>query len=61
MLRLEQNSDKSGHHTLSEDIGELRSHWDVHNVNFPNGDFVTDKMEINLNMLRALMLNKVRC
>jgi hypothetical protein len=28
-------------------------------VNFPNGDLVTDEVEINLNMLHALMLNEV--
>jgi hypothetical protein len=31
----------------------------VQNVNFSNGDLVTDKVEINLNMLSALMLNYV--
>jgi hypothetical protein len=40
-------------------MGELRSHRDVQNVNFPNDDFVTDEVEINLDMLRALMLNRV--
>jgi hypothetical protein len=29
----------------------------MQNANFPNGDLVTDKVEINLNMLRALVLN----
>jgi hypothetical protein len=33
---------------LGEDVGELRSHWDVQNVNFPNDDLVMDKVEINL-------------
>jgi hypothetical protein len=28
-------------------------------VNFPNGDLVTDEVEINLDMLHALMLNGV--
>jgi hypothetical protein len=28
-------------------------------VNFSNGDLVTDEVEINLNMLSALMLNYV--
>jgi hypothetical protein len=31
----------------------------MQNVNFPNGDLVTNEMEIDLNMLRALMLNRV--
>jgi hypothetical protein len=31
-------------------------------MNFPNnGDLVTDKVEINLNILRVLVLNYVRC
>jgi hypothetical protein len=45
--------------TISEDIDELRSRRDVQNVNFPNGDLVTDEVEINLDMLPALMLNGV--
>jgi hypothetical protein len=28
-------------------------------MNFPNGNLVTDKVKINLDMLRALMLNEV--
>jgi hypothetical protein len=28
-------------------------------MNFPNGNLVTEKVKINLDMLRALMLNKV--
>jgi hypothetical protein len=28
-------------------------------VNFPNGDLVTNEVEINFNMLRILMLNEV--
>jgi hypothetical protein len=31
----------------------------VQNVNFPNGDLVTNEVEINFNMLRILMLNEV--
>jgi hypothetical protein len=31
----------------------------MQNVNFPNGDLVTNEVEIDLNMLRALMLNRV--
>jgi hypothetical protein len=42
-----------------KDVGELRSHQDVRNINFPNDDLVMDKMEINLNMLHALVLNWV--
>jgi hypothetical protein len=45
--------------TLGEHVGELRSHRDMQNVNFPNDDLVMDGVEINLNMLRVLMLNRV--
>jgi hypothetical protein len=31
----------------------------VQNANFPNGDLVTDEVEINLNMLCVLVLNWV--
>jgi hypothetical protein len=31
----------------------------VQNTNFPNGNLVMDEVEINLNMLHALMLNRV--
>jgi hypothetical protein len=31
----------------------------VQKTNFPNYDLVTDEVEINLDMLRALMLNGV--
>jgi hypothetical protein len=31
----------------------------MQNVNLPNGDLVTNEVEIDLNMLRALMLNRV--
>jgi hypothetical protein len=44
---------------LGGDVSELRSRRDVQNANFPNDDLVTDEVEINLNMFRALMLNWV--
>jgi hypothetical protein len=44
-------------YVLGEDVSELRSRRDVQNVNFPNDDLVTDKLEISLDMLRELMLN----
>jgi hypothetical protein len=47
-------------HALGEDIDELRSHRDVQNVKFPNSDLVTNEVVINIDMLRALMLNQVR-
>jgi hypothetical protein len=46
-------------HTLGDDVGELRSHPDLQNTDSPNSDLVTDKMEINLDMLHVLMLNGV--
>jgi hypothetical protein len=46
-------------HALGEDVGELRSHRDVQNANFPNGNLVTEEVEINLDMFRALILNLV--
>jgi hypothetical protein len=45
--------------TLGEDVDESRSCRDMQNVNFPNGDLVTDEVKINLDMLRAMMLNGV--
>jgi hypothetical protein len=45
---------------LGEDVNELRSRRDMQNMNFPNGDLVTVEVKINLDMLRALMLNWVR-
>jgi hypothetical protein len=47
--------------TFGEDVNELRSHQGMQYTNFPNNELVTDELEINLNMLRALMLNEVRC
>jgi hypothetical protein len=42
---------------LGEDVSELRSHQDVQNANFPNGDLVMKRVVINLDILLALMLN----
>jgi hypothetical protein len=33
----------------------------VQNANFPNGGLVTDEVKIDLDILRALMLNGVGC
>jgi hypothetical protein len=42
---------------------EMLAKWevcqDVQNPNFPDGDLVTNKVKINLNMFRALVLNWV--
>jgi hypothetical protein len=42
-----------------EDIDELRNHRNVQNMNFLNDDLVMDEVEINLDMIHALMLNRV--
>jgi hypothetical protein len=47
--------------TLGEDVGKLRSHRDMQNMNFSNGDLVTDKVEINPDMFHAMMLDEVGC
>jgi hypothetical protein len=46
---------------LSEDIGELRSHEHLHTANIPNVDLVMDEVEINIDMICVLMLNRVGC
>jgi hypothetical protein len=33
----------------------------VQNAKFPNGDLVTDEVEINLDMICVLLLNRVGC
>ena len=45
-----------GREALGEDIGVLRCRRDMKNPNVSEGDSLLNKMEINLNMLRALML-----
>ena len=45
--------------TLHEDISILERGRNVENTNIPEGDALTDKVEINLDMLRPLMLNRV--
>jgi hypothetical protein len=44
---------------LGEDVGELRSRQDVEDTNVPDGNALTDKVNSNLNMLGALVLNGV--
>ena len=46
-----------GWETLGEDVGVLRYRCDMKNPNLAKGDSLLTKMEINLNMLRALMLD----
>jgi hypothetical protein len=48
-----------GGQSLGEDVDELRSHRDVEDTNVPDGNELTYEVEINLNMLGALVLDKV--
>jgi hypothetical protein len=45
--------------TLREDVGELRCHRDMEDMDLTDGNLLSDEIKINLNMLRALMLNGV--
>jgi len=45
--------------TLGEDVGELRCGWHMQNTYISSTDTLADEMEINLHMLRALMLNRI--
>ena len=45
-----------GGKTLGEDVSKLGRRWYVKNPNITNGDPFMNEVEINLNMLRALML-----
>ena len=48
-----------GREALGEDIGELRRRWYVKNPNVSNGNPLPDEVEVDLNMLRALVLDGV--
>jgi hypothetical protein len=50
--------DRSGQ-PLGEDVRKLIHRWDMKNTNITNDNALTDEVEINLDMLRALMLNRV--
>ena len=45
-----------GREGRGEDVGVLRCRRDMKNPNVAEGDSLPNKMEINLNMLHALML-----
>jgi hypothetical protein len=51
MLRLDRNS--------SNTVGELRGGRNVKDTNISNGDALADEVEVNLDMLRTLMLDGV--
>jgi hypothetical protein len=57
MLRLDRNSENI--EEGSQDVGDLRSRRDVEDTNAPDGNMLADKVKINLNMLGALVLNRV--
>jgi hypothetical protein len=42
-------------HAFSEDVSEPRSHRDVQNTNFPDGDLIMEQVEINFSMLHVLV------
>jgi hypothetical protein len=44
---------------LGEDVRKLRRCWDMKNTNITKYVALADEVEINLDMLRALMLNPV--
>jgi hypothetical protein len=45
--------------SLGKDVDELGGRRDMEDANISNGNTVTDEVEINLNMLDALMLDGV--
>jgi hypothetical protein len=46
-----------GRKALGEDVSKLRGGGNMENSNIINGNPLTDEMEIDLNVLRALVLN----
>jgi hypothetical protein len=57
MLRLDRNSENIEEGIpFGEDVGELGGRQDM---NISDGDTLANEVEINLNMLRALMLDGV--
>jgi hypothetical protein len=51
--------EQQGGESLGEDASELGSHQDVEDTNVSASNMLTDEVEINLNMLCALMLDEV--
>jgi nucleoside-triphosphatase THEP1 len=45
--------------TLGEDVGELQRGGDVENPNVTGGDMLADEVQVNLHVLRALMLHGI--
>lgn len=48
-----------GQKTLRENISKLESGGNVQNTHITEGDALTDEVQINFNMFRTLMLNRV--
>jgi hypothetical protein len=48
-----------GGQPLGEDVSELRSRHDVEDTNVSDDNVLANKVKINLNMLGALVLNRV--
>jgi len=48
-----------GRKTLRENISKLESGGNVQNTHITEGDALTDEVQINFNMFRTLMLNRV--
>jgi hypothetical protein len=46
-----------GGQPLGEDVDKLRNRQNMEDTNVPDGNTLTDKVEINLNMFGALVLN----
>jgi hypothetical protein len=62
MLRLETGPKLREHHRrkpLGEDVGELGDGRDVKNTNNSTGDPFADEVKVDLDMLRALVLDEV--
>jgi hypothetical protein len=49
----------TGRQPLGEDVGELRTRGNMKNASFSKGDSVTNEVKIYLDMLGALVLNRV--
>jgi hypothetical protein len=60
MLRLDRNSEKQrSRHALHEYVRELGCHRYMQDSDITNGHVFPYKVEVNLDMLRALVLNGV--
>jgi len=45
--------------TLCEHVGELPHTWNVHDTKLSNGDLLSDKMDVKLNVLGLRMVDQV--